>query len=66
LCTALGEGEVNDTMTLLAELEEFVGDHCPHGTLACDVTEPAWNGIGSRVACPCGVGVWAVGDANGC
>jgi hypothetical protein len=53
-------------MTLLAELEEFVGDHCPHGTLACDVTEPAWNGIGSRVACPCGVGVWAVGDANGC
>jgi hypothetical protein len=43
-----GEGEVNDTMTLLAELEEFVGDHCPHGTLACDVTEPAWNSTGSR------------------
>jgi len=35
---------VNDTMTLLAEVEEFVGDHRPHGTLACDVTEPAWNG----------------------
>jgi hypothetical protein len=32
---------VNDTMTLLAEVEEFVGDHRPHGTLACDVTEPA-------------------------
>ena len=31
-------------MALLAALEEFVGDHRPHGTLACDVTEPAWNG----------------------
>ena len=31
-------------MALLAELEEFVGDHRPHGTLACNVTEPAWNG----------------------
>ena len=28
-------------MPLLAELEEFVGDHRPHGTLTCDATEPA-------------------------
>jgi hypothetical protein len=42
-------------MALLAELEEFVGDHRPHGTLACDVTEPAWNGYLLTVACACGV-----------
>jgi len=27
-------------ITLLAELEAFVGDHRPHGTLTCDATEP--------------------------
>jgi hypothetical protein len=32
---------VNDTMALLAELKEFVDEHRPHGTLACDVTDPA-------------------------
>ena len=42
-------------MTLLAELEEFVGDHRPHGPLTCDATEPAWNGYLITVACPCGV-----------
>jgi len=26
-------------MTLLADLEEFVGDHRPHGTLTGDATE---------------------------
>jgi hypothetical protein len=31
-------------MNLLAELEEFVGDHRPRGTLTCDATELAWNG----------------------
>jgi hypothetical protein len=39
----------------LAELEEFVGDHRPHGTLTCDAREPAWNGYLLTVACPCGV-----------
>ena len=42
-------------MTLLAELEEFVGDHRPHGTLTCDATEPTWNGYRLAVSCPCGV-----------
>jgi hypothetical protein len=42
-------------MTLLAELEEFVGDHRSHGTLTCDATEPTWNGYLLTVACSCGV-----------
>jgi hypothetical protein len=42
-------------MTLLAELEEFVGDHSPHGTLTGDATEPAWNGYLLTVSCSCGV-----------
>ena len=29
------------SVTLLADLEEFVHDHRPHGTLAADATEPA-------------------------
>jgi hypothetical protein len=31
-------------MSLLADLEEFVSDHRPHGPLTADATEPAWNG----------------------
>jgi hypothetical protein len=42
-------------MTLLAEFEEFVGDHRPHGTLTADATEPAWNSYRLTVACECGV-----------
>ena len=42
-------------MTLLADLEDFVHDHRPHGTLTGDATEPAWNGYRLTVACPCGV-----------
>ena len=42
-------------MTLRADLEEFVRDHRPHGTLTGDATEPAWNGYLLTVACPCGV-----------
>jgi hypothetical protein len=42
-------------MNLLAELEESVGDHRPHGTLTADATEPAWNGYLLQVACSCGV-----------
>jgi hypothetical protein len=42
-------------MALLAELEEFVSDHRPHGTLTCDTTEPAWNGYLLTVTCPCAV-----------
>jgi hypothetical protein len=30
-------------MALLAELEEFVQDHRPHGTLTADATVPAWR-----------------------
>jgi hypothetical protein len=39
-------------MTLLADLEEFVADHRPHGTLTADATAPAWNGYLLTVACP--------------
>jgi hypothetical protein len=42
-------------MTLLAELEKFVRDHRPHGTLTGDAAEPAWNGYRLTVSCPCGV-----------
>jgi hypothetical protein len=42
-------------MTLLAEFEEFVSDHRPHGSLTADATEPAWNGYLLTVACSCGV-----------
>jgi hypothetical protein len=40
-------------MTLLAELEEFVGDHRSHGTLTCDATEPACNGYMLTAAYSC-------------
>lgn len=39
----------------LAEFEELVGDHRPHGPLSVDATEPAWNGYLLTVACSCGV-----------
>jgi hypothetical protein len=42
-------------MALLAELEEFVGEHRPHGPLTADATEPAWNGYLLTLACACGV-----------
>jgi hypothetical protein len=42
-------------MTLLADIEEFVSDHRPHGALTGDATEPAWNGYLLTVACACGV-----------
>jgi hypothetical protein len=42
-------------MTLLADLEQFVHDHRPHGGLTGDATKPAWNGYLLTVACPCGV-----------
>ena len=42
-------------MALLADLEDFVSDHRPHGPLTADATEPVWNGYVLTVACPCGV-----------
>jgi hypothetical protein len=42
-------------VTLLSDLEDFVGDHRPHGTLTGDATEPAWNGCLLTAASPCGV-----------
>jgi hypothetical protein len=47
-------------VTFIADLEEFVHDHLPHGPMTCDATEPAWNGYLLTVACPCGVvfGKW--------
>jgi len=42
-------------MTLLADLEEFVREHRPHGAMTGDATEPAWNGYRLTVFCACGV-----------
>jgi hypothetical protein len=42
-------------MPLLTDLEDFVHDHRPHGTLTADATPPAWNRYLLTVACPCGV-----------
>jgi hypothetical protein len=42
-------------VTLLADLEDFIHDHRPHGPLTADATEPAWNGYLLMVACPWGV-----------
>lgn len=41
--------------SLLADLEEFVQDHSPHGRLSADAKELAWNGYLLTVACPYGV-----------
>jgi hypothetical protein len=42
-------------MNLLADLEDFVRNHCLHGPLTADATEPAWNGHLLTLACPvCG------------
>jgi hypothetical protein len=42
-------------MTLLADLEEFVRNHRPHGGLTGDATELMSNGYRLTVACACGV-----------
>ncbi len=42
-------------MTRLVGLEEFVGEHRPHGKLRCDATEAAWNGYRLIVHVPVGV-----------
>jgi hypothetical protein len=42
-------------VNLFADLEEFVHDHGPHGTLTANTTEPAWNGYLLTLACRCGV-----------
>ena len=39
----------------MADLGEFVADHCPHGTLTADATDPAWNDYLLTVACSRGV-----------
>jgi len=43
------------TVNLLADLEDFVRDHRPHGSLTDHATPPAWNGYPLTVACPCGL-----------
>jgi len=39
-------------MPVLTDLEDFIHDHRPRGTLTTDATEPAWNGCRLTVACP--------------
>jgi hypothetical protein len=41
--------------TILADLEDFVGLHGPHGELCADAGEPAPNDYRLTVACACGV-----------
>ena len=47
-------GATPTSRALFADLEEFVHDNRPHGSLA-DATEPACNGYLLTVACSCGV-----------
>jgi len=42
-------------MTVLADLEDLVTEHQPHGTLATTTGELTSNGYRLEVACPCGV-----------
>src|SRR5215467_605549 len=42
-------------MTLLADLEDFVTELRPHGTLTATTGELTPNGYRLEVACPCGV-----------
>jgi hypothetical protein len=42
-------------MTLLVDLEDFVTEHRPHGTLTATTGELTPNGSRLEVACPCGV-----------
>ena len=42
-------------MTLLADLEDFVTEHRPHGPLTATTRELTPNGYRLEVACPCGV-----------
>ena len=42
-------------INLLADLEDFVHNHRPHGPLNGDATEPAWNGYLLTVNCSCGI-----------
>lgn len=44
-----------NTLSLLADLDDFIGKHHPHGALTAAATEPAWNGYLLTVACSCGV-----------
>jgi hypothetical protein len=42
-------------MSLTAEVQAFVTDHRPHGTLTGDAGELTPNGYRLEIACPCGV-----------
>src|SRR2546430_4281386 len=50
-----GRAKAVRSVALFADLEEFVHDHHPHGTMTGDATEPAWNGYLVTVECSCGV-----------
>jgi len=42
-------------MTLLADLEDFVTEHRPHGPLTATTGQLTPNGYRLEVACSCGV-----------
>ena len=42
-------------MTLLADLEDFIREHRPHGSMTGDATQPASNGYLLTVIGSCGV-----------
>jgi len=47
-------------MALLIDLEEFVRDHRPHGSLTGNATEPVRNGYLLTVAFPASLPNWSV------
>jgi hypothetical protein len=53
--------------TLLADLEDFVQRHRPHGDLVADASTPGPNGYRLEVRCPCGVVFerWVTPDDTG-
>jgi hypothetical protein len=48
-------GATPSSRALFADLEEYVHDHRPHGSLAVNATEPAWNDHLLMLACSYGV-----------
>jgi len=48
-------GTTPSSRVLFADLEEYVHDHRPHGSLASDATEPVWNDDLLMLACSYGV-----------
>ena len=51
----VGEVGREDIGSLMADLDEFVRDHRPHGPLTGDASEPTPHGCMVEISCSCGV-----------